>query len=194
MLMMMGMCGGDKEIEIWCTRVTAANTIESKVSGDVDDDGEAHHGRSMMRADECNKCDGTDVDGVPVHSTDLPLPPDEPVHRPQGPQSLQLDVLGACRCDEDAGCMSKQPRHMSEREQKCSVHGEEDDLTCEAPGKPCAMLHRPRIPSVRTGTCRQQDHTRLRLATLLRYKLNSTISIHNEIMTGSEKPKRDEYY
>ena len=94
MLMMMGMCGGDKEIEIWCTRVTAANTIESKVSGDVNDDGEAHHGRSMTRADECNQCDGTDVDGVPVHSTDLPLPPDEPVHRPQGPQSLQLEGRG----------------------------------------------------------------------------------------------------
>ena len=34
---MTGTSGGDEEI--WRTRVTAANTIESKVSGDVDDDG-----------------------------------------------------------------------------------------------------------------------------------------------------------
>ena len=36
---MMGMCDGDEEIKIWHVRVTAAKTIESKVSGDVDDDG-----------------------------------------------------------------------------------------------------------------------------------------------------------
>ena len=37
MLTMMGMSGGDEEI--WRARVTAANIIELKVLGDVDDDG-----------------------------------------------------------------------------------------------------------------------------------------------------------
>ena len=60
-----------------------------------------------MRANECNQCDGTDVNSIPVHSTDLPLPPDEPVHRPQGPHSLQLEgernAVASCDEEHDGG-------------------------------------------------------------------------------------------